>query len=121
MRRPRDRRWRAALRRGMVWMAGVSLFGHHPLWAGEITLSIPDRQLHALTAQLCIWTSCQADVNGGYKTEAEQLAWITSYFVDEESFGRALWLAGKVVAEKRYAEFFKGSQIVIRFEGEPAP
>ena len=87
-------------------------------WAGEITLTIPDSQLHALTEQLCTWTLCQSEVNGGYKTEAEQLAWITAYFVNEDSFARALWLAGKVVAEHRYAEFFRGSRIALRYDTE---
>ena len=85
---------------------------------GEIALILPLPQLRALTTLLCTWTLCQSEANGGYKTEAEQLAWITAYFVDEDSFARALWLAGKVVAEHRYAEFFRGSRITLRYDTE---
>ena len=111
-----------SLQIGNLLLIGFLLVaGHTHAEAGEITLTIPDTQLHALVENLCTWTLCQSEANGGYKTEAEQVAWITAYFVDEDSFARALWLAGKVVAEHRYAEFFRGSRIRLRFDAEAAP
>lgn len=97
-------------------ITGLSLLGNHPLWAGEITLTIPDAQMKPMVDELILWVHGESDANGGHKTDAEKLAWLSEYLQDEEHLGMAVYLAGKLLAEHRYGEFFGRSALRLRYD-----
>jgi len=55
--------------------------------AGEVILTLPDAQLHAVIEQVAIWHHAESEANGGYKTDEEKARWVANKLIDLISMG----------------------------------
>ena len=74
-----------------------------PVMAGEVILTLPDAQLHAVIEQVAIWHHAESEANGGYKTDEEKAQWVANKLIDLISMGHYAGLqALEATLEIRY-------------------
>lgn len=98
--------------RGLLLVGLLSL--SPSVQAGEIILRLPDAVLKTKVQEKCTWVACEAERNGGYKTDEEKARWLLDHVI------RPI-VDAAIKAESRGRDSFEslGAELDVRFDTEP--